>query len=210
MGEELLGLEGNEEDVDLLREEALEGSHEHLEFEGLRCLFRLRDELLGRGDGTLFLVNLFLDDAAVLHVDDTVGVDEVLGVVRHQDDGLLVDLVQFLQDLEHVLGALGIEVADRLVRENDVGIVDERTGDGDALLLSAGELVGELVRLLDDAEPSQERDTVLAAFLGGFASEDLGQADVVEDVERGDEIEGLEDHADPGLMKLQFFRACHF
>ena len=62
-----------------------------------------------------------------------------LAVVRRDDDGRAarVDLAKQIHDLER---QIRIEVAGRLVGEDDRRIVDQRAGDGDALLLAAGEL----------------------------------------------------------------------
>ena len=43
------------------------------------------------------------------------------------------------------IAGLGVEVAGGLVGEDDGRAVDERAGDGDALALAAGELVGLVV-----------------------------------------------------------------
>ena len=77
-----------------------------------------------------------LDDAAVFHGDDDVGVadggkamgDDEGGAVGHEPgegaaDGHLVD---------------GIEMAGGLVENEDRGVLEEGSGDGDTLALAAG------------------------------------------------------------------------
>ena len=55
----------------------------------------------------------------------------------------------------HLAAQLEVEGAERLVEQQHLGVVDQRAGDGDALLLAAGELVrlalGEVAEL-DEVE----------------------------------------------------------
>ena len=75
-----------------------------------------------------------------------------LAVVRRDDDRRAagVDLAEQVHDLER---ELGIEVAGRLVGQDDRRIVDERAGDGDALLLAARELHRVRVHPVLQADP---------------------------------------------------------
>ena len=59
--------------------------------------------------------------------------------MRRHDDGRPagVDFTEQVHDFER---QVGIEIAGWFVRENDGGIVDQRTRDGNALLLAAGQL----------------------------------------------------------------------
>jgi hypothetical protein len=45
-------------------------------------------------------------------------------------------------DVAHLCAHLGIERAERFIKQQHGGLEHQRTGQGDALLLSAGELVG--------------------------------------------------------------------
>ena len=86
-------------------------------------------EIVGRAD---------LLDAALVHHDDAVGERQRLGLrVGHEDEG---DAESALQQLELVLDALaqiGVERAERLVEQQDVGLDNQRAGERDALLLAA-------------------------------------------------------------------------
>ena len=62
------------------------------------------------------------------------------GIVRDHEDGLAELLVELLHQREHVIGALAIEIARRLVGDDDLRVVDDRARDRDALLLTAREL----------------------------------------------------------------------
>ena len=54
--------------------------------------------------------------------------------------GLTV-LADATQKFHHFEGRIGVEVARRLVGEDDIGVVEQGAGDGDALLLAARHLV---------------------------------------------------------------------
>ena len=67
------------------------------------------------------------------------------GVVRDHHDRLAELVDRVAQQLEDLAARRGVEVAGRLVGEDDRRPRDERAGDRDALLLAAGEL-GRSVR----------------------------------------------------------------
>ena len=75
-------------------------------------------------------------------------------------------------------------------------------GDGHALLLAAGELGGDLLRLLGDADAAQELHGLLLG-LGLRRVQDLDRAHghVLEDGLVGEEVEALEHHADLGAQR---------
>ena len=50
--------------------------------------------------------------------------------------------IELLHDLHDLLAVLGVEVGGGFVSEDQFGVSGKRPGDRDALLLSAGELVG--------------------------------------------------------------------
>ena len=77
-----------------------------------------------------------------------------LAVVRRHEDGgpFRVDLAEQVHDLE---GEIGIEIARRLVREDERRLVDERPRDRDALLLAARQLDGIRVDAMLKADPLQ-------------------------------------------------------
>src|SRR6185436_6059829 len=61
-------------------------------------------------------------------------------VVGHHDDGLLELSVGPVEEVEHFLGGLAVEITGGLVGEQHLGVGDECTGDGHALLLAARQL----------------------------------------------------------------------
>ncbi len=111
----------------------------------------------------------------------------------HEDGGLEV-LGGAAEEVEDEVAGGGVEIADGLVGEQEFGFVDESAGDGDALNLTAGELVGHAVGIVSEFDPGE-------GFEGGFsgvggAGEQEGEFDVFGDGEGGEELEILEDEAD--------------
>ena len=61
-----------------------------------------------------------------------------------------------LHDVPQLQAALRIEAGRRLVEKEDVGIADQRAGDGEPLLLAAGEFADARVALLIEREIAQQ------------------------------------------------------
>ena len=106
--------------------------------------------MLGEDD----LAAVQLDDLAVPEEHGAIGqAAGLLGEVGHQDDGHV--LAQFL---EHILDAHGGDRIDgdgELVEAEDLRLVREGAGDGQALLLAAGELGAEAVEAVLDFVPER-------------------------------------------------------
>ena len=60
------------------------------------------------------------------------------------------------QGLEDAAGGVRVEVAGGLVGEQQARRIGDRAGDGDALLLAAGEFAGAMIEALAEAEEGQE------------------------------------------------------
>ena len=73
---------------------------------------------------------------------------------------------------------------------------DERPGDGDALLLAAGELRGQVVHPVVETDGAQRGLGPLASPPAPHPGVDEGELDVGEGGRAGDEVEALEDEAD--------------
>ena len=134
------------------------------------------------------------DDFAVHELDYARGVTlRELRIVRDHDDQPVVrDLLQKVHDL---LRRLGVESARGLVGEDDLGIVDDGAGDGDALHLSAGHLVGFLFELGAQPHALERVDGELPLFLVGDTGYGQREFDVLEHVQVGDKVVGLENEA---------------
>ena len=79
-------------------------------------------------------------DEAVLDADGPPGVMGHARIVRDENDGDPIGLVELLEHLEYLLARMRIEVPRGLIRKEHLGTVDERSRYGDTLLLPAGEL----------------------------------------------------------------------
>ena len=95
-------------------------------------------------------------DQAVDDADRAMGVGGHLGIVRHQDDGdpLGVELLEHPQDFH---AGVRIEVAGRLVGQQQRGAIDQRPGDGHPLLLAAGHLRRLVVGAVGQPDAVQQR-----------------------------------------------------
>ena len=112
----------------------------------------------------------------------------------HEDGHALgVEAVEHLQD---GLACGGVEVAGGLVGHEDDGLGDERAGDGDALLLTTGELARAMAEAVAEANHAEHGGGAGDAVALGDALIEVGLAVVLFDGECGDEVEGLEDEAD--------------
>jgi hypothetical protein len=101
-----------------------------------------------------------------------------------------------LEDVEDLLGRVRVEVAGRLVREDQVGRVDERAGDCDALLLPTRQLVRAVLGARRQADELERGLRALAAFTGTHPGVQHRQLDVRPRRHARDQVERLEDEAD--------------
>jgi len=96
----------------------------------------------------------------------------------------------------------GVEGAGDFVEEHRLGAHGEGAGDGDALLLAAGEFAGEGGFAVGEADADEE----LAGAGGRFRFAqpedfDRGEGEVAEDGQVGEQVKALEDHADLGAVE---------
>ncbi|MNF61755.1 hypothetical protein D3C84_434150 [compost metagenome] len=97
----------------------------------------------------------------------------------------------------HDLGAAAaVEGARGFVGEDDMAAVHQGAGDGYALLLAAGELVGSVLQALAQAQAGEQGGGALAALLGRGAGIDGGDLDVFPRRGRGNQVVALEDEAE--------------
>src|ERR1700731_2022698 len=85
----------------------------------------------------------FLADFAAIHDDHAVGqIEGFLLVVRDEDGGDFLHLVELAQPAAKVAADHGVERTERLVEQQNAGLAGERASQGDALALAARELRG--------------------------------------------------------------------
>ena len=102
------------------------------------------EDLLRGGD--------LLDDA-VLHDHDAIAEGHGLGLVVGDVDERALDLVTQLNELgAHLVTELGVQVGQRLVHQEDLGVAHDSAADGDALTLAARKRLGLTVEVLGNAQ----------------------------------------------------------
>ena len=80
---------------------------------------------------------------------------------------VMPSLGQIGHNFQHFIDHLGIERRGRLVEEHDLGLHRQRAGDGDALLLAAGEIGRIDVGFVGNADAFQQLLGGLFRFGGG-------------------------------------------
>ena len=95
---------------------------------------------------------------ALMHDGDLVGHRHGLElVVRDIDHGRAEGALQMLDLAAHVGPQLGVEMGDRLVEQEELGLAHDGAADGDALLLAAGEFLRAALEQLVDLEQLRRR-----------------------------------------------------
>ena len=114
------------------------------------------------------------EDVVVILVTDDMSVTQhdiarrIVGDVRimgHEDDGSARG-VEFLEEDENLERRTCVEVSGCLVSKNDGRIVNQSTGNGYTLHLSAGHLVRLMIESLAEAHSLQRLNGTLLALLG--------------------------------------------
>ena len=103
--------------------------------------------------------------------------------------------MQFLQDLHHFHGGLAVQGTGRLVGQDDLRLGDESTGDGNTLLLSAGQFVRHVVCPVLQTEFVQVFQGQLVALLPTDSLIEKRKRHILHGILEGNEIERLEDES---------------
>src|SRR6266566_3119140 len=104
--------------------------------------------------------------------------------------------VKFLQQLHYSLTISGIEISRWLVGQQNSRLASKSARDCYALLLSAGELTGQMFCAMRHAHTLQSSGDRRFAFAGAHASISERQLDVLEHREIADQIKTLENETD--------------
>ena len=158
--------------------------------EAHRATGRVRKELLGPGHRTRLV-----DREPVAQEHDPVRPGRVPCLVRDEHAGSS-GVAALAEQAKDGLPGLGVESTGRLVREDQSTLPHERPGDGDALLLPAGHVVGEPVRELGEVDLGQRGQRLAARSTYAQPVELSREADVLGCRQRRDEVEVLEDVPD--------------
>jgi hypothetical protein len=115
--------------------------------------------------------------------------------VRDHHDGAAL-AVELIEELEHFLSALGVEIARGLVGEQQRGLSHQRAGDRDALALAPGKLRRMVAEAVREPDGRDQLEAALAALAPRRAAVEQRHFDVLEHGELRDQVEGLEDESD--------------
>src|SRR2546430_944747 len=133
--------------------------------------------------------------AAVDREDPVRPADDLAAVGRHHErpTGAAGEVVE---DVQHLAASLEVEVARRLVGQDQQRVVHQRPHDRDALLLAAGEAIGKASGPIREPDQFQEVAGSARAVLPRAGVEFERQPEVFLDGQRRDQVEELEDEAD--------------
>jgi hypothetical protein len=129
--------------------------------------------------------------------------------MRDEDDSHLGTPPHRVQLLLHLLARQGIERAERLVHQQDLGVVDERANYGEALLHAARELIGVTVAEIPEANEAK----IMLYLFSPRAAEPTHhrtEAGILDDAHPGKERWLLEDDAAVGTRASDRLASeCH-
>jgi hypothetical protein len=86
-----------------------------------------------------------LCDDAVDHIDDLVVTARRLGIVGDKQHGHLMLAIEASQQAEDFVRTFAVEIAGRLIRQQQRGIHCQRSRQCHVLLLAAAQIAGEIV-----------------------------------------------------------------
>ena len=104
------------------------------------------------GSRYLIFVKIIFTDSAVAQGDNAVCHVLYSVVMRYHYDGIAVLFVYVLDKFEYLLRGVIIECAGRLVAKENIGVFNYRSADSSSLLLTAAELVRQLMAMLIKTE----------------------------------------------------------
>src|SRR5262245_19080100 len=142
------------------------------------------------------------DDATLIKCDrPPANQANQLAVMGRDDDGRStgIDFTKQVHDFER---QIRIEISGRFVREYERGIVDERPGDRDALLLSAGEVPGIRIDAMLQAHPLEHLKGAATLLSRRHTEHFQDEGDVFKHGTRRDQFEVLEDEPDAAAVLL--------
>ena len=133
-------------------------------------------------------------ELALVHDHDPVGeAHGLLLVVGDEDDRDAQVALDLLQLLAHLLADLGVQGGEGLVEKQQGGLQEQGAGNGDTLLLAAGELAGILLFRAAHADQGQ-------AVLHGLV--DLGLGDLAQLQAEGQVF--INGHVGPEVIALEY------
>lgn len=135
------------------------------------------------------------DDLAVADLDDPFGAGGDARIMGDDDDRAPLR-VEFVEDAEHLLTAGRVQRTGRFVGEDHLRPVHEGARDGNALLLTARELVRAVLHLVRKAETAEKRGRARLPLPAGAPGIDRGHLHIAERGEFGQQVVALKDEAE--------------
>src|SRR5436190_18335277 len=111
-------------------------------------------------------------------MNNPVGVLRVTRIVSNHTDGCAAAM-QLTQQLHHLFTVRRIKVTGRLIREQDARLPTNGPRHGDALLLTAGKLTGQMLCAMTHAYALQSLGDALLTLTRGHAAISQRQLDVL-------------------------------
>ena len=133
-----------------------------------------------------------------------------LHIVGDDHDGNAKPPVDVLNQTQDVSCGLGVQGGGGFVAQQDLGVGGQGPGNGDALLLAAGQLRRIGLFLVGQVHDLQQLPCSRHGFLFRRADELQGERDIVQAGALHEQVKMLEDHTDgfPGVPQL-LFRQLH-
>ena len=128
--------------------------------------------------------------------------------MRDHDDGV-AGARQVLEQRHDFGAGFGIKIAGRFVGQQDGWFVDEGAGDGDALALATGQLVGFMVHAVGQADLGNGLQCNLPPLVGGYAGVNQRQLHVVQRIRTWQQIEGLKHKANFAVADFRQLIVVH-
>ena len=100
------------------------------------------------------------------------------GIVRDDQDGGAQALVEIADEVEDFGAGVGVEVAGRLIGQQDGRMKGQRARDGDALPLAAGKFVGQVIEAVAELHEVQQLARAAVDLRRGQSFQVQGQGDV--------------------------------
>ena len=126
---------------------------------------------------------------------DTKGL-QVMQIVMGDEHHRMALPMQVLQHSQHLAAGVAVQRAGGLIRQQDIRVVDQRTGNGNALHLAAGHFAGVLVQLIAQPHLLQRLGGAALALCARDAGNGQGQLHVGQNGLMGDQVVALEHKAD--------------
>src|SRR5437588_2316829 len=145
------------------------------------------------------------DHPAVEEMDCAIGVFGKPSVVRDHADRRAA-IVQFFEQGHDGLAVARIEVARRFVSKEDRRLARKSARDRDTLLLTTGELAGQMLRAMAHADALQRFEHKTFALTRGHAAVGQRQLDVFVNGQVADEVKALENESDLAVANARAFR----